>query len=189
MEDNEERRAGRRMALARVLKSKRLAKDMSISSLAKITGLAKSNLSRLEAGEGNPSLETLWTLSAALDINVRELFDPGSRTVRVSRASEHGEAQSEIAKFGVTLLSSSPPGATRDLYRAALEPGRTKKSAPHARGMIEHIVLIAGKARVGPDQASEVLLPGDYMIFAADQPHSYEALEPETTAIIIMESD
>jgi hypothetical protein len=31
------------------------------------------------------------------------------------------------------------------------------------------------------------LEPGDYLRFAADQPHCYEALEPDSAAVLIME--
>ena len=39
---------------------------MSLAELAR-AGLAKSTLSQLESGTGNPSLETLWALAMALD--------------------------------------------------------------------------------------------------------------------------
>lgn len=90
------------------------------------------NLARLEAGDGNPSLETLWALSAALKINVRELIDTEPGGIRLSRAGQQFHAQAEAADFGVTLLSTCPVGANRDLYRAIFQRGNPKFSAPHA---------------------------------------------------------
>ncbi|MFC7640091.1 helix-turn-helix domain-containing protein [Streptosporangium lutulentum] len=41
---------------------------LSLTELAKRAGIAKSTLSQLESGVGNPSVETLWGLGAALGV-------------------------------------------------------------------------------------------------------------------------
>lgn len=179
--------AKRRTAFAALLKEKRRAKELSINELAKIAGIAKSNLARLEAGEGNPSLETLWTLSRALEINVRDLIDPVSQATRFSRVGSDFEARSADADFGVKLLSTCPIGSVRDIYRAVLQPGQPKISEAHSHGIIEHVILVTGSARVGPLHKIETLGPGDYVTYSGNQPHIYEALAADTIAIIIME--
>lgn len=175
-------------AFARVLRRHRLEKRLSINELARAASISKSNLSRLEAGDGNPSLETLWALSEALGINVSELLASQATGNRVIRSDAILEAFAERAEFAVKLLSTSPAGAIRDIYRASFQPGTEKVSEAHAPGTIEHIVLLSGRARVGPIGASTDLHPGDYLSFCADQRHCYEALEPDTKAIVIMES-
>jgi len=184
---------GRRQAVAQRLKARRVEKGLSINELARQAGVAKSNLARLEAGDGNPSLETLWALSDALGINARELIEPQTAGLRLMPAQQGVDAQqgfdaeAEAARFGVTLLSTCPAGAMRDLYRAAFEPGPARLSEPHAEGTVEHVILLSGKARVGPVAAAKTLGPGDYVTFAANTRHVYEALEAGTTAIIVME--
>ncbi|WP_299397420.1 helix-turn-helix domain-containing protein [Pelagibius sp.] len=184
---------GRRQAVAQRLKARRLEKGLSINELARQAGVAKSNLARLEAGDGNPSLETLWALSDALGINVREMIEPQAAGLRLVPAPQGTDfqqgldAQAEAARFGVTLLSTCPAGAMRDLYRAAFEPGPARLSEPHAEGTVEHVILLSGKARVGPVGTAKILGPGDYVTFAANTQHIYEALEAGTTAIVVME--
>lgn len=180
--------AARRRAFAQVLQARRRLSGMSLSELARAAGIAKSNLSRLEAGDGNPSLETLWALSGALDINVSELIDPQAGQTRIVRRGEAFDMQAEAAAYGVTLLSRSPAGASRDLYRVTFQPGGAKISAPHATATVEHVVLLSGRARVGPVDAPEVLEPGDYLTFPAGREHVYEALAADTTALIVIES-
>lgn len=177
----------RRTAFARLLKARRLDKGLSINELARLAGIAKSNLARMESGDGNPSLETLWALSAALEVNVRDLIDPEPGGMRLLRAGQSFDAEAEAAEFGVRLLSTCPVGATRDIYRAVFQPGNAKVSEPHAAGTIEHVILVSGLAKVGPADTPETLLPGDYLSFSGSQRHMYEALKPDTTAIIIME--
>ena len=44
------------------LRRERARTGLSLTELAKRAGIAKSTLSQLENGTGNPSLETLWAL-------------------------------------------------------------------------------------------------------------------------------
>lgn len=184
MSTNEE---GRYIAFARQLQMWRNKSKISLGELARRAGISKSNLSRLESGEGNPSLETLWSLSKALDINVRELISPQPSGIRIDRGTSQFTAEAELANFKVSMLSSCPIGSTRDIYRAEFQPGEAKVSEPHGPNVIEHFILISGEARVGPAQDPVVMQPGDYITFSGNQSHVYEALEENTTAIVVME--
>ncbi len=178
----------RRQAFATVLRNRRRQAGMSLSELARAAGIAKSNLSRLEAGDGNPSLETLWALSGALGVSVGALIDPQAGRARLVRRGESDDLRAEAADYEVTLLSRCPVGAMRDLYRVIFQPGEAKVSAPHDTARVEHVVLLSGRARIGPVGAEEELLPGDYLSFPAAREHVYEALEPDTEALIVIES-
>lgn len=174
-----------RASFAQTLKSLRAQQGLSLSELARKAGVAKSSLSKLEAGEGNPSLETLWVLSSALGIGVRDLIDPtGAEAAEVARYT----ARADEADYAVTLVSPSPKGASRDIYRVAFQPGEAKVSDGHPQGTFEHVVLLTGSAKVGPLDDVRTLAPGDYTCFPAHERHIYEALSPNTTAILIMES-
>ena len=48
--------------IARSIRRERERVGLSLSELAKQAGIAKSTLSQLESGTGNPSVETLWAL-------------------------------------------------------------------------------------------------------------------------------
>jgi transcriptional regulator with XRE-family HTH domain len=66
--------------LALSIKRERLAAGLSLTELAKRAGVAKSTLSQLESGIGNPSIETLWSLLNAGDYisylaNVPHVFE------------------------------------------------------------------------------------------------------------------
>jgi mannose-6-phosphate isomerase-like protein (cupin superfamily) len=86
-----------------------------------------------------------------------------------------------------TLLAASPPGARRDLYRLVVQPGHPRLSQPHPPGTMEHLVLSAGRALAGPVDAADALAPGDCLSYPADVPHIFEALESDTTAVLIVE--
>ena len=55
-------------------------------------------------------------------------------------------------------------------------------------GIIEHVILSSGRALVGPASSPETLEPGDYLSYPGDQPHTFRALAPATSAVLIQES-
>jgi hypothetical protein len=105
----------------------------------------------------------------------------------VIRADEGPSIYSEQADYRATLVASCPPNARRDIYRIAVEAGPARKSEPHMPGVIEHVVLSAGKALVGPSDDPVELKPGDYIAYPGDLPHIFQALEPNTRAVLISE--
>jgi len=160
---------------------------LSLSELAKRAGIAKSTLSQLEAGSGNPSVETLWAIGVALDVPFSRLVEPPRPAVRVVRAGDGPVTYSEQASYSATVLAACPPNARRDIYRIAAQPGEPRTSEPHMPGTTEHVVVGTGRAAVGPVDAPVELGPGDYICYPGDEPHVFRALDADTTAVIVME--
>lgn len=182
-------RAGAPLELiASALRRERERAGLSLTEVARRAGIAKSTLSQLESATGNPSIETLWALGVALNVQFSQLVDPVAPQVRVLRAGEGTTIRSDVADYTGTLLSTSPPGARRDLYVLHMEPGSRRDAEAHLAGSIEHIVVAAGRVRTGPRVSPIELGQGDYAAFPGDEPHSYEALEPGTWAVLVMES-
>jgi transcriptional regulator with XRE-family HTH domain len=173
--------------IAAALRRERDRAGLSLTEAARRAGVAKSTLSQLESGVGNPSVETLWALGVALEVPFSRLVDPPRTSVRVIRAGEGPVTHSERAAYAATLLASSPPHARRDIYRIAADPGTPRTSDPHNPGSVEHVVLSTGRALVGPAEDPTELAPGDYITYPGDEPHVFEALDPATTAVLVME--
>lgn len=173
--------------VAVALKRERTRAGLSLSEVARRADIAKSTLSQLESGLGNPSLETLWALGNALGVPFSQLVDSQAQTVQLIRAGEGPAIASANASYIATLLAPSPPNARRDLYRIVAEPGEPRISTPHARGTTEHVVIGTGRAEVGPTADPIELGPGDYLAYPGDEEHIFRALEPGTTAILVSE--
>ena len=161
--------------IAKSLVRERLRTGLSLAEIARRAGIAKSTLSQLESGNGNPSLETLWSLCVALDIPFARLLEP-QQPVRQ-------------ANYEAILLAACPPGARRDIYLLLTQPGADRISQPHPPGSVEHIIVTQGRAMVGLIDAAEELGPGDYICYPADQPHIFKALEPDTHALLVAEQN
>ncbi|WP_279101840.1 helix-turn-helix domain-containing protein [Gordonia bronchialis] len=174
--------------VAASLKRERTRAGLSIGELARRAGIGKSTLSQLESGDGNPSVETLWALSTALGVQFSALLDSPTPTVEVIRFGGGPVIPAAAADYSATLLSTAAPGSRRDMYIIRAEPGKPRVSAPHARGVVEHVVISAGRARLGPTDAAEELGPGDYISYPGDVEHVFDALEPGTVAVMLSEA-
>ncbi|ADI07818.1 transcriptional regulator, XRE family protein [Streptomyces bingchenggensis BCW-1] len=173
--------------IAASIRKERGRAGLSLSELAKRAGIAKSTLSQLESGAGNPSVETLWAISVTLDVPFSRLVDPPRPPVTVLRHGEGIAVPSERSNYVATLLASSPPNARRDIYLVHVEPGPPRESDPHQPGTVEHAVVSAGRVLIGPSEEPVELGPGDYIAYPGDAPHICQALEPGTALTLTME--
>ena len=130
--------------IAASIRRERDRSGLSLTELARRAGIAKSTLSQLESGVGNPGVETLWALSVALGVPFSRLVDQPRPVVRVIRAGEGPVTYAERASYAATLLASCPPGARRDIYHIQVQPGqRHHRSDDHGA----HLRLAPGQAR------------------------------------------
>ena len=173
--------------VATALRRERHRTGLSLTEVARRAGIAKSTLSQLESGSGNPSLETLWAICVALDVPFSRLIDPPRPRTRVIRADEGPTVAAAEADYQATLLAAVSPGVRSDVYRIAAEPGHARASQPHSPGVVEHVVISAGRALVGATGEVAELGPGDYIRYPGDVPHVFEALEPRTQAVLVSE--
>jgi transcriptional regulator with XRE-family HTH domain len=173
--------------VATALRRERHRTGLSLTEVARRAGIAKSTLSQLESGTGNPSLETLWAICVALDVPFSRLLDPPRPRTRVIRADEGPTVAAAQADYQATLLAAVPLGVRCDVYRIAAEPGHARASQPHSPGVVEHVVISAGRALVGATGEVAELGPGDYIRYPGDVPHVFEALEPRTRAVLVSE--
>ncbi len=174
-------------AIAASLRRERRQSGLSLTEVARRAGIAKSTLSQLESGAGNPSLETLWAICVALGVPFSRLLDPPRAPTQVIRADEGPTVAAAQASYRATLLAACPPGARRDVYRIAAEPGQARASQPHGPGVVEHVVIGVGRALVGVAGEATELGPGDYICYPGDVPHVFEALAPRTQAVLVSE--
>ena len=56
------------------IKEVRIRKQLSLSQLAKLSGINRSNLSKIENGKNQPTLQTLTRIAEALKVSVRSLL-------------------------------------------------------------------------------------------------------------------
>jgi transcriptional regulator with XRE-family HTH domain len=164
-------------------------RSLSLSALARTSGIGKATLSDLERGRGNPSLETLWALARALRVPFAALFEdevPGDE-VRVVRYHDAPVIAASPAFVSRHMLSRDHAGRF-EVYLLELAEGRARRARGHGTALTEHVFVASGRARVGPQgDAVAVLEEHDAISFRTAGAHRYEALDGPAHLLIIHE--
>lgn len=168
----------RTLALAQVVRARRLALGLSLDDLAARSGVSKGAVVALERGDANPTFGTLVRLADALQTPVSELFDsPPPAPVRLVTVAEQpvlwrGPHGGE-ARLALTVAGAAPV----EYWEWTLHHGEVYASHPHPPGVQEALIVHAGA--LGLTVAGETwrVEAGTTALFAADQPHAYAAAD------------
>ncbi|MFJ1709608.1 helix-turn-helix domain-containing protein [Kitasatospora sp. NPDC088346] len=171
--------------VARNVRRFRLERAMSLGELARRSGLSKQTLSKIEQGSGNPTVETLSLLGAALDVPARRLLTEWGTPVYVQR---HDEGEwTDAGNWSERLLDEVyGSGYVRTLVLRLERGGRQPEPVgPHAAGTLHHIYVITGKLRTGPLSEPVDLAAGDFVRFPGDVPHQHLCLSDRVIAHMV----
>jgi transcriptional regulator with XRE-family HTH domain len=164
----------------------RRTRGLSLVELGRFAGLAKGTLTQIEAGRGNPTIETLQALARALGASLTDLVaetdDLGPQVVR----STEGEPLVRPGIAGRLVHRTHAGSAIIELYEWRLAAGAVHRGAQHPPGVTEHVFVLDGEAEVGPEDATVVLAPRDSVRYAADVPHLYRAVQGRALVLVQM---
>ena len=147
------------------VRAERQDRGLSVGALAGAAHVGKGSLSEIENGARNPTMSTLYALAGALGVPLATLIAdrPGVRV-----ASPGVEAR--------LLDVSHDGGQTVEVYRLHLDAGVHYRSPAHLRGVVEHLLVTSGRARIGGLGQEEEIGAGQATQWASDVDHSYTAL-------------
>ncbi|TXK35675.1 helix-turn-helix domain-containing protein [Nonomuraea sp. C10] len=143
----------------------RQARGVSLSELARRASIGKATLSGVETGTRNPTLETLWAITAQLGVPIGAILDspPEPRNVRGT------------AMEAALMELFEDDHVTYELYRLRVPPGITQNSPAHLEGATEHVTVFSGTLAAGPLDAPLTAGPGEHISWRSDVPHVYHA--------------
>jgi transcriptional regulator with XRE-family HTH domain len=169
--------------IAANLRALRAARKMSVVTLAARSGMARATLTKLEAGDGNPTIDTLYALADALGVALGDVIgEPGSAPVEVVRAGEGTQVRGAVS---ARLLDRIHGHRLAEMYDISFNT-KARKAAPHPRGVVESLILTEGRVLVGPADAPVELSAGDFIRFPGDVPHIYQALDGPAHGVLVM---
>jgi transcriptional regulator with XRE-family HTH domain len=172
--------------LADALRRHRERHHQSLGDLSRATGLSKTSLLRLEAGEGNPSLETLWRLARAMGVSVGQLLEaPEPVPTRVLRGGDGPVVESPLGMRG-RLLHTDRGTMRTEVFELTLPGGATFAAEPHPAGSRELVHCVEGTVVCGPDDALVTLAVADTASFDGTLPHTYAGGPDGGRAVLVM---
>ncbi|MFI2645841.1 helix-turn-helix domain-containing protein [Streptomyces sp. NPDC018610] len=168
--------------VGRRIRELRAARGLSLSELARRSGVGKGTLSELESGTRNPTLETLYALTTALNRPLSAVLDDDPPP----RAERHAAAVSGSAVTAVLIERHEDDDAVTDVFRITIAAGATQESAAHVPGTTESLTILSGTALVGVLGAPSTVGPGGTVCWPADTAHLYHAPHGDVHGILLV---
>lgn len=161
--------------IAATLRSLRRQRGWSLDRSALETGVSKAMLGQIERGESSPTVATLWKIASGFRVSFSSLLEP-TAAGGVEAGFRRGDVDAwgeDAAGMRVLPLFPFEPGLGFELFVIELAPGAISESAPHEKGVVEHLVVVEGELEVCLDERWQRLEEGEGLRFAADRPHAY----------------
>jgi XRE family transcriptional regulator, regulator of sulfur utilization len=172
--------------LATALRHHRSERNLSLGDLSRSTGLSKTSLARLEAGEGNPSLETLWRIGHELGLTIAQLVEePDPNPATILGADEGAIVVSGSGMTG-RLLQHDHSRHRTEVFELTLQADARFQGDAHDVGTRELVHCVAGTIICGPDDQPLELGVGDSASFDGGTAHHYSGGTEGGRAILIM---
>ncbi|MEZ7125442.1 helix-turn-helix domain-containing protein [Nonomuraea sp. AD125B] len=174
-EDPEQRVAARLSELRR-------ERGLTLTTLADWTGISAAHLSRMEKGERQPSIGSLFQLARAYGISLGELVGEGRpaehHVVRGATAPVHDGPDGPYA-----TMTGLGPRSALEAVRLDLTADRPERTAVHAGEEWVYVVRGQVAARIGGEEVA--LAAGDALHFDASARHSLWSRGGPATVLIV----
>jgi transcriptional regulator with XRE-family HTH domain len=182
-----EEQAALRSALAVNLARLRVGRGWSLRELASRADVSKALLSRIERGDGNPSLHTLFRICAALGCSISELVAFDTFESQVIRAGDGRAIQSEDGRVVSRLIFAGGEHSRIEIYDCEMAPQtRSEWEGRPGYEVTEYAIVGEGSVRIGTQGKEEVLGPSDAMVFKHDAINVYESLDGPARVLCVV---
>jgi transcriptional regulator with XRE-family HTH domain len=154
----------------------RKERGLTLEELARVSGVSRAMISKLERGEKNPTLVIAARLAEGLGVSLSRLAGVEERREVVVVPKERRMVLRD-PETGFERQSLSPTFAGRgvEFLRNVVPEGSTSGDfPPHRKGVEEHIVVESGQLEATLDGKKYRLREGDALYFAADVPHRFD---------------
>ncbi|MDS1115447.1 XRE family transcriptional regulator [Gordonia westfalica] len=167
----------RRRAVGARITRLRDQRGMSLSALAREAGIGKGSLSELEAGQRNPTLDTLYAVAGPLGVPLTALLGEDTGT----------EGTSPHLAARLLHVEHHPDGSTTEVFWLHVTPGGVRESPAHGPGVVEHILVVSGHLVAGRTGEERSAGPGETLEWISDVAHTYRS-DDDALAVLTIRS-
>lgn len=179
-------------SIAEKIKELRTAKQLSLERLAKLTGLTKGYLSRIENSPKPPPIYTLSKISSALGIDVTKLLSNSDEVtpvepvkITISKNSEHTVTDGRGTPYGYVYEALATKKQGKNMEPFLVTVGFKRASEFQHEGE-EFLYVLEGKLEFFFKDKSFILEKGDSVYFDSTYPHGGKSLGEVAAKILIV---
>lgn len=158
---------------------------MSASEVARRAGISKATVLSVELGKANPTVETLQSLAAALEVSITELLtDSGRGVVATVRRTADVDWHPLGALQIRPLATMYDPNLVYVFVAVISQEGYSDDG--HEANSVESLYVLSGTVLAGSTDDPVKLEPGDFIRFTAEGPHMYRAIAGTAEALLVI---
>lgn len=161
----------------------RVASGLTMTALAKETGLTASFISQAERNTVTPSIPSVQKIAGALNTSISAFFDETRQPKRV--VQRHDRRQIRFPREGVVdyLLSPKLSGRLQAVLTNA-PPGTGSLEYYSHESDEEFVFVLKGQIRIWVDREIYDLNTGDTITFESRLPHRWKVIGTSTARIL-----
>lgn len=170
--------------IAHNLKKIREERNLSQGQLADMAGVSKVIISQIEKGDSNPTINTIWKLTGALELPYTSLLEvEATKTEHMKKADV-----SELVEDKYHIFSYYSKNADRnfEVYQIEMESGCNHPSIGHSSNSYEYVMLMEGKITIKVNDFEYVLEEDDALYFDGSVPHCYINKEDQNAKMVLI---
>jgi transcriptional regulator with XRE-family HTH domain len=158
------------------LRRARTQRGMTLAAVAAATGISKSTLSRLEAGQRKPSLELLLPIAHAYRVPLDELV--GAPALGDPRIRPRPRVRN-----GRVVVPLTGPDRGRHAWKVVIPPEQGERELRSHQGY-EWLYVLSGRLRLILGERDITMGPGEVAEFDTELPHWFGAAGYEPVEIL-----
>ncbi|WP_285114185.1 helix-turn-helix domain-containing protein [Leifsonia sp. fls2-241-R2A-40a] len=172
----------RRVAIGPRLRAARRAQQLTIDEVARVTGLTKGFLSRVERDMTSPSVSSLISLCDVLSIPVGSLFEePDVQLVPAGAGAKINLGGVEVEE---RLLSPRTESRVQ-VIRSVIAPGGHGGEELYAVAAdVDVLHVLRGEVEVRFSDREWKLQAGDTLTFSGHEPHSWTVVSDDGAEVL-----
>jgi transcriptional regulator with XRE-family HTH domain len=124
------------------LREIRKLRRVTLRTVAERAGLSESFLSQVERGRANASIASLKRISAALGVNVADLFEPNGRPSRPRVLRRDVRPALAFGTLGRKYMLTPRPLEHLQVMVGELDPGGSTGEEPYTHGDSEELLVV-----------------------------------------------
>mgnify|MGYP004523065767 CR=1 FL=1 len=166
------------------LKRLREEQNLSQGQLAEKACVSKVVISQIEKGDANPTINTIWKLTGALNLPYTSLLEPPNlQAVHIRKKDITALTEDQYHIF-----SYYPKSAERnfELYEIEMDAGCKHSSIGHSSNSFEYILVTEGEFSLRVGEQNYHLATEDALYFDASLPHCYTNSNAQTAKAVLL---
>jgi transcriptional regulator with XRE-family HTH domain len=170
--------------IATNLRRIREERHLSLAQLAEQAGVSKVILSQIEKGDSNPTVNTIWKITGALQLPYTSLLDPPeAKAVHIRKKDIH---DLEEERYHIFSYYAKDQDRNFEMYQIEMDAGCVHESIGHSSNSSEYIMVIEGQMILEVNGSEYLLNPDDALYFDASYPHVYKTASNQRVKAVLL---